>query len=81
MSLALTADHAKPGQCYLSHIGVHDSARGKGVGKILMDRADYEAKARNCKVRKFLHIFSVYVFKDMYICIHNIITTCTCMCY
>ncbi|XP_078619726.1 uncharacterized protein LOC144886820 [Branchiostoma floridae x Branchiostoma japonicum] len=37
------------GQCYLDHIGVDADFRGKGIGKILLDRADFEARQRECK--------------------------------
>ncbi|XP_060591375.1 uncharacterized protein LOC132746289 [Ruditapes philippinarum] len=35
-------------KCYLDHICVDEMARGKGVGKVLMQRAEYEARLRNC---------------------------------
>lgn len=37
-------------KCYVDHICVTDQARGKGVGKILLERAEYEARKRDCKV-------------------------------
>lgn len=44
------ADNPRPGKCYLSHICVNESARGKGIGNLLLERAEYEARARNCSV-------------------------------
>ena len=38
------------GKCYVDHICVDGWARGKGVGKALMDKAEAEGRARNCKV-------------------------------
>ncbi|XP_078619727.1 uncharacterized protein LOC144886821 [Branchiostoma floridae x Branchiostoma japonicum] len=36
------------GQCYVDHIGVDASFRGRGIGKMLMDRADYDARQHGC---------------------------------
>ncbi|XP_053398045.1 uncharacterized protein LOC128556563 [Mercenaria mercenaria] len=41
-------DVDKNTKCYLDHISVDESARGKGVGKVLMQRTEYEARSRNC---------------------------------
>ena len=38
------------GKCYLDHIAVDAGFRGKGIGKVLMDKAEYEARIRNCSV-------------------------------
>ena len=35
---------------YVDHICVDSAFRGKGVGKVLLDRADYEARQRNARV-------------------------------
>lgn len=46
------SSYVSHGTCYIDYIGVTDHARGKGVGKILMERAEYEARLRKCKVTK-----------------------------
>ena len=40
------------GKCYLECIAVEDGYRGKGIGKILMERSEYEARSRKCSVSK-----------------------------
>nr|XP_022293887.1 uncharacterized protein LOC111104311 [Crassostrea virginica]XP_022293888.1 uncharacterized protein LOC111104311 [Crassostrea virginica]XP_022293889.1 uncharacterized protein LOC111104311 [Crassostrea virginica] len=37
------------GKAYVDHISVSSKFRGKGVGKILLDTADADAKKRGCK--------------------------------
>ncbi|XP_072044642.1 uncharacterized protein [Amphiura filiformis] len=44
----ITDEDVKKGKCYVDHICVDDRARGRGVGKLLLDRADYEARQRQC---------------------------------
>ena len=38
------------GKCYLDHIAVDEGFRGKGIGKVLMEKAEYEARMRGCSV-------------------------------
>lgn len=38
------------GKCYLDHICVDAKFRGKGIGKVLLDMAEIDAKKRGCKV-------------------------------
>ena len=45
-----TDESVKSGVCYVDHIAVDSSFRGKGVGKILLDVADAEARKRGCRV-------------------------------
>lgn len=37
-----------PGECYIEFVGVTESARGKGVGKALLDWAEEIARSMNC---------------------------------
>ena len=46
----MTEENVPPGKCYLNHIAVDDGIRGKGIGKILMEKVEKEARARQCKV-------------------------------
>ena len=39
------------GKAYVDHISVSSKFRGKGVGKILLDMADMDARKRGCKAR------------------------------
>ncbi|CAH1233468.1 Hypp752 [Branchiostoma lanceolatum] len=48
MGAALENDNIPVGQCYLDHIGVDASFRGKGIGKVMLDRADHEAREHGC---------------------------------
>ncbi|XP_077977411.1 uncharacterized protein LOC144432971 [Glandiceps talaboti] len=36
------------GVCYIDHICVDANFRGKGIGKVLMERAEYEARIMGC---------------------------------
>lgn len=38
------------GKCYLDPICVDEKFRGKGIGKVLLDMAEIDAKKRGCKV-------------------------------
>jgi len=38
------------GRCYLEYVSVDATVRGKGVGAVLLARAEWEARRRNCKV-------------------------------
>jgi len=38
------------GRCYLDYVSVDATVRGKGVGAVLLARAEWEARRRNCKV-------------------------------
>ena len=44
-------EHVSRDTCYLNTIAVDDTCRGRGIGKVLLDFADEEARRRNCKVR------------------------------
>merc|ERR1711976_771876 len=47
--LGCVTDESVPRKaCYIDHIAVDERFRGKGVGKVLMQRADYEAKRNGC---------------------------------
>lgn len=51
--------------CYVDHMGVEPSARGKGVGNLLLKRADYEARLRNCTIM-YLHVTTNNRAKNLY---------------
>ena len=36
--------------CYVKCIAVDEKFRGRGVGQVFLQRADYEAKKQGCKV-------------------------------
>ncbi|XP_072044640.1 uncharacterized protein [Amphiura filiformis] len=44
----VTDTNVGKGKCLVDCICVDDSARGRGVGKLLMERAEYEARQRQC---------------------------------
>ena len=44
--------------CYLNTIAVDDSFRGKGIGKVLLDFADEQARKHGAKVRLVHTVFS-----------------------
>lgn len=46
-----TSSEVPAGKCYVDHICVDSRFRGKGIGKILLDMAEIDAKKRGCKVR------------------------------
>ena len=51
MCFGLAMDESVPrGKCLLDCIAVEDGYRGKGIGKILMERSEYEARSRKCSV-------------------------------
>ena len=59
---AMISDNDVPaGTCYIDHICVDGNYRGKGIGKVLMERADYEAKAKGCRVRLQTLYFSISI--------------------
>ena len=64
--IALDTEVDKFQKCYLDHICVSETARGKGVGKILMQRAEYEARLRNCTVRFFLYMVDFFLLKNVF---------------
>jgi ribosomal protein S18 acetylase RimI-like enzyme len=39
---------AQPGDFYISQVAVHPDARNRGIGKLLLDHAEREARARGC---------------------------------
>ena len=43
-------EYVSRGKCYLDHIAVDGEFRGKGIGKALLDKAEQEARIRNCSV-------------------------------
>lgn len=45
-----TSSEVPAGKCYVDHICVDSRFRGKGIGKILLDMAEIDAKKRGCKV-------------------------------
>ncbi|XP_062612856.1 uncharacterized protein LOC134274599 isoform X1 [Saccostrea cucullata] len=49
MDCALGGEKAPPGKCYLDAIGVDAKFRGKGVGKVMLDAADADARRKGCK--------------------------------
>ena len=49
------------GSCYIEAIAVHASARGKGIGKTLMEFADNNARSNNCSVRHVVSKFDIVV--------------------
>ncbi|XP_061169434.1 uncharacterized protein LOC133178745 [Saccostrea echinata] len=49
MDCALGGEKVPPGKCYLDTIGVDAKFRGKGIGKVMLDVADADAKRRGCK--------------------------------
>lgn len=44
----LLNNNCKKGECYIDHICCDNNFRGKGVGKVLMERAEWEARKRGC---------------------------------
>ena len=49
-------DEVDDGKCYLDHICVDEKFRGKGIGKVLMETADNEARKHGCKVQCNIHL-------------------------
>ncbi|CAH1233470.1 Hypp753 [Branchiostoma lanceolatum] len=49
LGCATGSESVPMGECYVDHIGVDASFRGRGIGKMLMDRADCEARQRGCR--------------------------------
>ena len=46
----LLSEDVPAGSCYVDHICVDSKFRGKGVGKVLLEKADAEARLKGCKV-------------------------------
>lgn len=44
-----TSSEVPAGKCYVDHICVDSRFRGKGIGKVLLDMAEVDAKKRGCK--------------------------------
>ncbi|XP_053396632.1 uncharacterized protein LOC123552723 [Mercenaria mercenaria] len=65
LGLATSFEVDKNYKCYLDHICVDESARGKGVGKVLMQRAEYEARARNCSII-YLYVLTTNRARNLY---------------
>ncbi|XP_019625420.1 PREDICTED: uncharacterized protein LOC109470785 [Branchiostoma belcheri] len=55
LGLGTTESSIRLGECYVDHIGVDASFRGRGVGKMLLERADFDARQRGC-TRMFLWV-------------------------
>ncbi|XP_013421120.1 uncharacterized protein LOC106181324 [Lingula anatina] len=49
MDMALAEKKSDPSKGYVETICVESKYRGKGIGKVLLDRAEYEAKAMGCR--------------------------------
>ncbi|XP_013421116.1 uncharacterized protein LOC106181319 isoform X2 [Lingula anatina] len=49
MEMALGEKPSDPSKGYVEAICVESKFRGKGIGKVLLDRAEYEAKAMGCR--------------------------------
>ena len=54
---------------YLDHICVDENFRGKGIGKILMDKAEYEARLKGCSV-SYIDTFTIisYIQYGLFFC-------------
>ena len=50
MSCILSDTEVPRSTCYIDHICVDNSFRGKGIGKALLERADHEAMKNGCQV-------------------------------
>ena len=50
MSCILSDTEVPRSTCYIDHICVDNSFRGKGIGKALLERADHEAMKNGCHV-------------------------------
>lgn len=50
MGLAANFEIYIAGKCCVDHIGVNSEFRGKGIGKVLLDMAEIDAKRKGCKV-------------------------------
>lgn len=64
--IVANSEDVKQRECYVSHICVNEFARGKGVGKLLLDRADYEARLRNC-TNIYLYVLTNNRAQNLYV--------------
>lgn len=64
LSMVLNENVAR-GKCYLDHIAVDEGFRGKGIGKVLMEKAEYEARMRGCSMI-YLYVVSTNRAKSLY---------------
>lgn len=64
---------------YLDHICVDENFRGKGIGKILMDKAEYEARLKGCS-KIYLYVSWTNRAKNLYEREGYRITSSDCMC-
>ena len=58
MGCVLSESSIPKGTAYIDHICVDSSFRGKGVGTVLLERADYEARLRGCYVSLITYILA-----------------------
>ncbi|XP_061169437.1 uncharacterized protein LOC133178746 [Saccostrea echinata] len=49
LNCAVSGEDIPRGKCYVDHIGVDARFRGRGIGKVLLDMAEIDAKRRGCK--------------------------------
>ena len=61
-------------KCYLDHIAVDAQFRGRGIGTVLMEKAEQEARARGCSVSfcLFERLFYVPAMVMSGLCLHFI---------
>ncbi|CAH1798845.1 unnamed protein product [Owenia fusiformis] len=55
MACLVSEAHTESQECYVECVCVHEAYRGKGIGTLLLERAEYEAKAKGCS-KMSLHV-------------------------
>lgn len=69
------------GKCYLDPICVDEKFRGKGIGKVLLDMAEIDAKKRGCKVDVHVLNGNMYqMINCLRILIPHSLFGCVCVC-